>query len=116
MTSRNFTISRIGSLILLSSVLICIAVGCNKKESPNSNSSVAAANSSMTESERLVANLIKSEDLILDVTPRISKLAKWFQANSAGDSDELPADLKSCKSVTGLESQDPEKLFHTDSS
>ena len=89
--------------------------GCRKQASPVDGSN-EIGQTGITEEGLRVDNLIESEDLLLDLTPRLNALALWFQENSAGLKDELPKDLKSCDSVVGIADKDPAELFHADPS
>ncbi|MFK7770038.1 MAG: FG-GAP repeat domain-containing protein [Mariniblastus sp.] len=106
---------RIPNPLLYCLATVCIATlvcGCGKKKpietAPVSKSSGLSGNA------KLVADLISGEDLILDLTPRLNKLAKWFQETSAKDSPALPADFKTLTSVKGLLEQELESLFIPD--
>ena len=69
----------------------------------------------LTGTEKVIADLILSEDLVLDLTPRLNELAKWFQEDSAGNSKSIASDLATCESVIGLADVDPRDKFHSDS-
>ena len=96
-------------------VISCSIFGCRKQASPVGGSN-EIGQTGITEEGLRVDNLIESEDLLLDLTPRLNALALWFQENSAGLKDELPKDLKSCDSVVGIADKDPAELFHADPS
>lgn len=89
--------------------------GCKESSSP----AVGAKQGGqpvVTEEERRVDNLIESEDLLLDLTPRLTGLAAWFQENSAGLKNELPDEFKNCDSFVGIADRDPAELFGADPS
>lgn len=96
--------------------VVVLAAGCTKKKIAGNGSKPGTNKEALTESETLIVNLIESEDLILDLTPRLGRIAEWFQENSAGRNGELPDDLAGCKTLVGLAETDPETLFHSDSS
>ena len=64
----------------------------------------------------LISDLIDSEDLILDLTPRLSRLADWYEQRSQNPQLPLSPDLLTCLNVTGLASVSSEQVFHQDSS
>jgi hypothetical protein len=64
----------------------------------------------------LISDLINSEDLILDLTPRLSRLADWYEQRSQNPQLPLSPDLLTCLNVTGLASVSSEQVFHQDSS
>lgn len=97
------------TLVFMGAVLI----GCNNSTPPIGGSEEVGG-SVLTEEERRVDNLIASEDLLLDLTPRLTELASWFQENSVGDKDELPVDFENCKSFVGIAELDPAELFGAD--
>lgn len=93
---------------------ICLTVsGCFKREKdPPSRPTVSSAESEAIEAA--ISNLIKSEDLILDLSPRLARLAHWFEENSSGDARELPPDLATCEQVRGLLAAKSDSVFHGD--
>ena len=93
----------------------CSFLGCKNQTSTVDGSS-EVGQLGVNEEGLRVDNLIESEDLLLDLTPRLNALALWFQENSAGRKNELPKDLKSCDSVVGIADKDPVELFHADPS
>ena len=102
------------SLRMICVISICLGIalsGCGKK----SAKPVAVPKSSgLTGNAKVVADLISSEDLILDLTPRLNRLAKWFQDSSGGLEQELHADLQTCVSVVGLKNQSSSNFFRSD--
>ena len=88
-----------------------IAIGCKTKKSDP-----VAPTAHLTGDEKLVADLIKAEDLILDLSPRLGKLANYFQDASSGKAKTLDPVLGDCTTVVGLKETDPESVFHADSS
>ena len=95
-------------------VLSLFATGCKKTNSP-AGGPANAQTRSLSEDEQMIANLIKSEDLILDLTPRINALAKWFESDSQGTADALSPDLATCQSVIGIANANADTLLHHDS-
>jgi hypothetical protein len=95
-------------------LVICLMVpGCFKSKSdPQPTPAVSELESS--KNEAAISNLIKSEDLILDLTPRLSRMANWFEENSAGRTSALQADLATCVEVYGLATAEPESVFRHD--
>ena len=63
-----------------------------------------------------IRDLIKSEDLILDLTPRLSRIAAWYEQRSQDPQLPLTPELSECVSVTGLADASAEQVFHSDSS
>jgi hypothetical protein len=65
--------------------------------------------------ERLVRDLIINEDTVLDLSPRMGKIAKWMEQVSAdpeGAHPEQP-DLQTLENVTGLKGVLVESLFQS---
>lgn len=52
--------------------------------------------------EALLAELIPNEDLLLDLTPRLLRLAEWFQASSVDRSAALSPQLQGLTRLRGL--------------
>ena len=76
--------------------LTCL--GCNRRNDVESSSAIAkdpAADSK-------VSSLIAAEDLVLDLSPRLSALAKWFEQHSNDSESELPNDWQTLVSIQGL--------------
>ena len=110
---RRLLRTRLTSRVSMLLLLFCaasLAIGCNKKK-PDP---VQPVKKELTKSEGIVSNLVETEDLILDLTPRLSKFAKWFEANSAGQTTGAFAELENCE-IVGLTAADPSTLFHSDS-
>ncbi|MDG1873997.1 MAG: VCBS repeat-containing protein [Mariniblastus sp.] len=97
-------------MMLVVVVLVSQLTGCKRKES------APAVTVYSSPDEKLVADLIKAEDLILDLTPRLGQLATWFQEDSSGHSESLSEHLAQAGQVIGLQSLDPETIFHKESS
>ncbi len=85
-------------------VLIC--VGCSRAPNPAENESTAQTN-------RMIADLIECEDLVLDLTPRLSRLADWFETDGLHTDSLVHAELVSLTSVRGLQSANPNELFQS---
>ena len=96
------------TLFCMLSISLVISTGCHKKPT---NPNASSKNSGLTGHAKLVADLIAGEDLVLDLTPRLNKLAIWFQESSEGKNPKLHADLKTCQSVTGLQKLDLDSFF-----
>lgn len=75
-------------------VLVCLAVGCFSKKPPVTNNS----SEHLTGDEKLIADLIQAEDLVLDLTPRLNELANWFEDPQA----KLSSHLQSCRHTIPL--------------
>ena len=108
--------ARCGNWVAVLMVVLCCSVfGCKERplvvDLPK-----GGAQAELTEKKQMVDNLIQSEDLLLDLTPRLIRLAKWFQENSAGRQTELADDLKQCESLIGIADRNPAELFQADSS
>ena len=63
----------------------------------------------------VLSDLIKSEDLILDLTPQLSRIAAWYELRSQDPSLPLPPELSACVSVSGLAAARSDQVFHQDS-
>ncbi len=63
----------------------------------------------------ILSDLIKSEDLILDLTPQLSRIAAWYELRSHDPSLPLPPELSTCVSVSGLAAASADQVFHQDS-
>lgn len=63
----------------------------------------------------VLSDLIKSEDLILDLTPQLSRIAAWYELRSQDSSLPLPPELSACVSVSGLAAASSDQVFHPDS-
>ena len=86
--------------------------GCERGKTPR----VAAPSKEPNLAEvALISDLINSEDLILDLTPRLSRLADWYEQRSQNPKLPLSPELLSCVSVTGLAAVNSEQVFHQDS-
>ena len=60
------------TLFCMLSISLVISTGCRKKPT---NPNASSKNSGLTGHAKLVADLIAGEDLVLDLTPRLNKLA-----------------------------------------
>lgn len=94
--------------LLLAVWIISVTPGCRRD--PVDPVPVA---SELSEQDPAVSRLIESEDLILDLTPRLKGIAHWFEGQSEPDR-ELPADLQTCREIVPLGEADVNSLFHTD--
>jgi hypothetical protein len=68
--------------------------------------------------EKVISELIVSEDLLLDLSPKISQLAAWLEQSFSSDASPNLANspFRNCVSVVGLENEsDAQSLFHADS-
>lgn len=102
-------------------VAICLAiqilfVGCfGESDSGNGSSPVGATTGSGSSTDadegyiakrrartKRLTNLVDSEDLILDLSPRLGKFADYLQRTASGESLDLPIDFEECNSVFGL--------------
>ena len=103
------------AVILFLTFVICLSVsGCFKSKPIPPDISSAVPDSESIRNEQTISNLIKSEDLILDLTPRLTRMANWFEESLAGKITELQMDLASCEEVTGLAVVEPESVFRHD--
>ena len=105
---RSNTDSRLNqlgvALCFLSAVAIAFS-GCSKKETP-----LKSGVATLTGNEKTISDLITTEDLVLDLTPRLTRLAKWFQENP----NSLADDLKTCDAIHPLADADAESIFQND--
>ena len=109
-------------LIWLSILVLATNIGC-KKETPKPVPAQPdpARVAREKANNALIENLIKSEDLILDLTPRLSRLADWFEKDSAANSADaadsqssLQSDLATLTETIGLANENSASVFHAD--
>lgn len=96
-------------------IVLCSSVSGCKERASTIDGFKGGSQAGAAEEEQRVNNLIESEDLLLDLTPRLIELATWLQESSAGLDAELPDDFKKCESIIGLADRDPAELFQVDS-
>lgn len=104
------------SWLVFAVMVVLVVAGCERKNPNGDPSDPGDRNAELTESEKLIDNLIQSEDLVLDLTPRLSRFANWFQDSSVRKGAAIPEDLVTCKHLIGLADVDAESLFHVDES
>ncbi|MEL7498401.1 MAG: VCBS repeat-containing protein [Planctomycetota bacterium] len=64
-----------------------------------------------------IKDLVGTEDLILDLSPRLARFSEYLQRSiSSNDAEagklELPVDFSECKSIIGLDAVTPDSVFH----
>lgn len=102
--------------VFLMAVLLLTFVttqGCVGEKEPSPNPPTGEINLAET---AVIDDLIKSEDLILDLTPRLSRIAAWYEQRSQNPALPLSPELSDCVSVTGLAEISAEQVFHRDAS
>ena len=93
--------SNINSALLFVPLLVSVCIlsmGCSRTNDVETQSAIAAD----PEAESKVTGLIEAEDLLLDLSPRLAAIGKWFEQHSDSTESELPSDLRSLVSVQGL--------------
>lgn len=87
-----------------------LSSGCKKNEPPVADRS--APESKLSGVEKSVSDLVASEDLLLDLSPRLSKLAKWLETTSGHPFDgPLHSEFQTCSQVKSLDVISAATLF-----
>ncbi|MCP4098564.1 MAG: hypothetical protein GY748_20235, partial [Planctomycetaceae bacterium] len=96
---------RLMAFCVLLTVCLVSCVSCKK------SSDVEGGGAKLkTEVEQNVTGLIASEDLILDLTPQLKRIALWVEQRTVG-AEANPPELGEMVAVRGLSATDAEKLF-----
>lgn len=108
------------ALLACTAFVFCLA-GCKKNSStqPGSGKAKLAPPVIKSAEEQQVYDLILAEDLVLDLSPQLAKLAEWFEQKST-PTETTPepafeAPFKTLQQCQGLLDADPETIFHTSS-
>lgn len=103
------------SLVLIGICLcaILLPMGCKKdkkaEEAKKPPKKEVEQNRDLTPEEKKISDLIKSEDLTLDLTPQLNSIAGWLEQK---DRSELPEQLAKLETVYGLVDADPAHVLH----
>jgi hypothetical protein len=93
----------LGACFLMAAVTFTLGLGCSgETEGP--------AIENDPQADLVLEALIESEDLVLDLTPRLTKLARWFESPETSNRP-LHASLQSVRTTTGLQPIDVEQIF-----
>lgn len=118
MNNQSLVLARYAAIINFASVAALVLLtlvstqGCvGEKEA----SVEPAAKETNLAEVAILSDLIKSEDLILDLTPQLSRIAAWYELRSQDPSLPLPPELSTCVSVSGLAAASADQVFHQDS-
>ena len=97
----------------LFSFALVISSGCPKSADPPVEKS--AEKGVLGKQTLRLQNLIETEDLLLDLNPRLIAICRELESGLADPSADLPLDLAECQDVRGLAPGDPGQLLHADS-
>ena len=102
---HGHTVLRLMAFCSLLTVFLMSCVSCQKSSDVEGGSAELR-----TEVEQSVTGLITSEDLILDLTPQLKRIALWIEERAIGAEAE-PPELGEIVAVRGLAVADAEQLF-----
>ncbi|MFK7770036.1 MAG: FG-GAP repeat domain-containing protein [Mariniblastus sp.] len=106
------------SLLMFLCWVLLFNVGCGKRKPIVAKLSNKPAVELKTEEDRLIHDLVESEDLVLDLTPQLSQYASWVHQNSNQAADfEKATRIKpifdSLRDSQGLQTADLDSIFST---
>ena len=89
----------------------------SKKSGNNPNNEKTVKRPSLAERREqteVLKNLIGTEDLILDLSPRLAKFSKYLEQSISKDGEklELPVDFSECQSIVGLQPVALDSVLH----
>lgn len=109
---------------LLGLLLIITSLGCPEpvKESENGGSKQGMQPAETTDliakkrkESKQLKKMVSTEDLILDLSPRLGKFAKYLETSSSTvESPELPIDFVECQSITALQESPLDAVLKSD--
>ena len=97
--NQSLVLARYAAIINFASVaaLVLLALGSTQGCVGEKEASVEPAAKETNLAEvAILSDLIKSEDLILDLTPQLSRISAWYELRSQDPSLPLPPELSTC--------------------
>ena len=101
-----------GSWGLVLLAVLCLGIACDSSSEPENNKFVAGSGmENQSTKPSVVGNLILNEDTMLDLSPRLVRIARWFEQVSIGESEISQPDLITLENVAPLQDVSLETLL-----